>query len=181
MRRLFVILPVALFAVLAIVLGALTLDSQRGRDPSLIPSALIGKDVPKFTLPAIAEGIPGGFATGDLAGRTTLVNIFASWCVPCLAEHPLVSRIAEEGYPVYGLNYRDTPAAAAKWLRQHGNPYTAAGSDADGRVALDWGVTGVPETFIIDAQGRILFKQTGPITPQVLEDEILPRLRRAGQ
>lgn len=179
MRRLFVILPVALFAALAITLGVLTLQSREGRDPSLIPSALIGKPVPQFALPAIAEAIPGGFTTADLAGRLTLVNVFASWCVPCLAEHPLVTRLAEEGYAVYGLNYRDEPAKAAQWLATHGNPYTAVGADTEGRIALDWGVTGVPETFIIDAQGRILFKQTGPMTPQVLEEDILPRLREA--
>ncbi|MFT5182422.1 MAG: cytochrome c biogenesis protein CcmG/thiol:disulfide interchange protein DsbE [Alphaproteobacteria bacterium] len=181
MRRLLLILPVALFVVLIGVLAVLTLQTKDGRDPSLIPSALIGKPAPEVSLPAVAEAIPGGFAGADLRGRVTMVNVFASWCVPCLAEHPLISRLAADGIPVYAINHRDTVLEASKWLKRHGNPFTAVGFDPEGRASVEWGVTGVPETYIINAEGIVTFKHAGPITAKVLEDTILPKLREAGE
>ncbi len=180
MRRVLLILPVAIFAILVVVLGVLTLQTQDGRDPSLIPSPLVGKPAPDFILPALAEDIPGGFATDNLRGEVTMVNFFASWCIPCLAEHPLITRLSEDGLAVYGVNHRDTVEDATKWLKKNGNPYNAVGADPDGRVSLDWGVTGLPETFIINAEGIITYKHAGPITPDVLKDTILPKLREAG-
>jgi cytochrome c biogenesis protein CcmG/thiol:disulfide interchange protein DsbE len=181
MRRVLLVLPVILFAVLVGVLAVLTLQTQDGRDPSLIPSPLVGKPVPEFNLPAVAENIAGGFATNDLRGQVTMVNVFASWCIPCLAEHPLLTRLAADGLPVYAINHRDKAADVAKWLKRNGNPYTAVGFDPDGRVSVEWGVTGVPETFIINAEGLITYKHSGPITAKVLEDKILPKLREASQ
>ena len=118
MRRVLLILPVVLFVVLIGVLGVLTLQTKDGRDPSLIPSPLVGKPVPQFTLPAVDENVAGGFATEDLRGKVTMVNVFASWCVPCLAEHPLITRLAEEGLAIYGINHRDSAPDAAKWLKK---------------------------------------------------------------
>ncbi|MCZ6591842.1 MAG: DsbE family thiol:disulfide interchange protein [Alphaproteobacteria bacterium] len=179
MRRFLLILPVVFFAVLVVVLAVLMLDTERGRDPSVIPSPLIGKPVPQFTLPAVADEVPGGFATDDLRGKVTMVNVFASWCLPCLVEHPLLSRLAADGIPIYGINHRDTVPEAVAWLKKYGNPFTAVGFDPDGRVSVEWGVTGLPETFIVDTNGRITYKHTGPITPQILEDKVLPKLREA--
>ncbi len=181
MRRVLLVLPVVLFAVLIVVLGVLTLQTQEGRDPSLIPSPLVGKPAPEFVLPAVAENVAGGFATENLRGEVTMVNVFASWCIPCLAEHPLISRLAEDGLRVYGINHRDEASEAIRWLKRHGNPYTAVGFDPDGRISLEWGVTGVPETFIVNAAGVITYKHAGPITVRVLEDKILPKLREASE
>ena len=181
MRRLFVIIPVALFAIVMSVLAYLTVQTEEGRDPSLIPSPLIGKPVPKFALPAVVDGVPGGFASKDLRGRVVLVNVFASWCVPCLAEHPVISRLSADGVPVYGIDHRDKVADVTAWLKRNGNPYTAIGFDGDGRVSVDWGVTGVPETYIVNAAGIITYKFTGPITPDALERIVLPKLREAAR
>jgi len=177
MRRLIVILPVLLFAALLGVMAALLTDSERNNDPSRLPSPLVGKPAPAISLPPIADNIPGGFSSEDLKGEVTIVNVFASWCVPCLAEHPLITKLAADGVRVYGINHRDKAADAATWLRRHGNPYNAIGFDADARASLEWGVTGVPETFIIDPNGIIAYKHAGPITPDVLERKILPKLR----
>ena len=179
MRRLVVIIPVAVFAALVGLMASLLTDSERNNDPSRLPSPLVGKPAPAISLPPINAEVPGGFSTADLKGRVTIVNVFASWCVPCLAEHPLITRLAEDGIPVYGINHRDKAVDAVRWLRRHGNPYLAVGFDADARASLEWGVTGVPETFIIDANGTIAYKHAGPITPDVLERKILPKLREA--
>ena len=177
MRRLLLIAPVALFAGLVAVLGWLMLGANEGaRDASSIPSALIGKPVPTFTLPPINAHIPGGFATTDLKGRPAIVNVFASWCVPCLAEHPLITELAGKGHSVYGLNHKDAADAAANWLVRHGNPYTAVGADIDGRASIEWGVTGVPETFIVDPEGIIRFKYAGPLTADLVARKLMPVL-----
>tara|TARA_A100001037_G_scaffold155194_2_gene139863 strand:+ start:133 stop:681 length:549 start_codon:yes stop_codon:yes gene_type:complete len=179
MRRLAVILPIALFAAMIGVMASLLTNPERNNDPSRLPSPLVGKPAPETFLPAVAEGIPGGFSTDNLKGRVTIVNVFASWCVPCLIEHPLITELAEDGVPVFGINHRDKANDAVTWLTRHGNPYLAVGFDADARASLEWGVTGVPETFIIDADGIIAYKHVGPITPDVLESKILPKLREA--
>lgn len=178
MRRLIVLLPVAAFAALVAVMGSLLTDSERNSDLSVLPSALIGRPAPAFDLPAVSPDVPGGFSTADLRGQVSVVNVFASWCVPCLAEHPQIARIAEGGIPVYGLNHRDKPDDAGNWLRRHGNPYTAVGADLDGRISVEWGVTGVPETFIIDAEGVVAYKHVGPVTADALKNKILPMLRK---
>lgn len=174
MRRLVYLLPILVFVALAAIF-ATRLDGTH--DPSQLPSALIDKPAPQFTLPGL-ETRPQkpGFATADLTGQVTVVNIFASWCIPCLAEHPLITRLAEDGVTVYGINHRDKDADAARWLDKHGDPYTRIGADRDARVSIEWGVTGVPETFILDRAGRIRHKQTGPLTPTIVEQDFLPIL-----
>ncbi len=179
MRRLIFFLPAGAFVILA---GFFLSQLLLNRDPSYIPSALIDRPAPAFALPGV-DGRPGpdGFATADLLGDLTLVNVFASWCVPCLAEHPLITRLAEEdGYRVYGINHRDQDAEAAAWLRRNGDPYARVGADRDARVSVEWGVTGVPETYIVDARGVIRYKHVGPLTRQSVEDELLPLLREIG-
>jgi cytochrome c biogenesis protein CcmG, thiol:disulfide interchange protein DsbE len=170
MRRLLYILPlVAFLAVAAWFAVGLT------RDPNRIPSALIDQPMPSFTLPALADmGVPG-LATVDIRGKVALVNVFASWCVPCRSEQPILMRLArEKGMTLYGIDYKDQATAGAAFLKEFGNPYAAIGVDADGKVGIDWGVYGVPETFVIDRDGRIRHKHVGPITPEALSTTILP-------
>lgn len=170
MRRLVYLLPLLAFVVIAAWFMA-----GLARDPSRIPSALIDRPVPEFALPAVAEAGTPGLATADIRGKVALVNVFASWCVPCRSEHPILMRLAQDPrIVIYGIDYKDQPADGAKFLSEFGNPYKAIGADADGRVGIDFGVYGVPETFVIDRDGRIRHKQVGPITPQSLQDTILP-------
>jgi cytochrome c biogenesis protein CcmG, thiol:disulfide interchange protein DsbE len=172
-RRLVFLLPVLVFLGLVVLLGiGLSLN------PREIPSALIGKPVPDFKLPPV-RGRTLGLATADLKGEVSLVNVFASWCVACREEHPLFMRIrAESMVPIHGLNYKDAPKDAAEWLDTLGDPYTRTGADLNGRVAIDWGVYGVPETFIIDRDGRIRYKQIGAVTPRIWEKEMFPLIER---
>ncbi|AWU94891.1 DsbE family thiol:disulfide interchange protein [Azospirillum ramasamyi] len=178
MRRLLYLLPFLLFIGVGI---AFYLGFQR--DPRDIPSALIDKPAPTFDLPAIAGGpATGGLSSSKLTGDVTLVNVFASWCIPCKAEHPVITRLArEQGVTVYGINYKDKPEDALTWLARYGNPYAAIGADPDGRVSIDWGVYGVPESYLIDRQGRIRFKHVGPLTPQVVEEQLLPMVKHLRQ
>jgi cytochrome c biogenesis protein CcmG/thiol:disulfide interchange protein DsbE len=172
-RRLPYLLPLVFFAVIA---GYFLWALDPARDPSAVPSALIDKPVPKFSLPPI-EGIGSpGLATSDLKrGEVTLVNVFASWCVPCRAEHPLLMRLAEDDIAtVYGINYKDKPVEAREWLEMLGNPYGRIGADRSGRAAVEWGVYGVPETFVVDAEGKIRYRHIGPIHRSELEETILP-------
>ncbi|WP_169566232.1 DsbE family thiol:disulfide interchange protein [Sneathiella limimaris] len=146
-------------------------------DPSEIPSELIDKKAPEFSLTAV-PGYGEDLSATDLrSGKVTLLNVFASWCVACLAEHPTLMELKRAGkVEIFGLNYKDTPEAAAKWLKKHGNPYTRTGMDLKGRVGIDFGVYGVPETFIMGPDGTILDKIIGPITERDLQQKILPRL-----
>lgn len=167
------VLPVVLFVVLAIALGVgLTLN------PREIPSALIGKPAPEFSLPPV-QGRTAGLSTTDLKqGEMVLVNVFASWCVPCREEHPLLMDMARAGIvKVYGLNQRDRPEDAERWLAAFGDPYLKTGADLDGRVSIEWGVYGVPETFLVDGKGCILFKHISVLTRKVMERDFLPLLR----
>ena len=152
--------------VLAAVIGGFALwGLSGGRDPSQIPSALVSKPVPVFDLPAI-EGIDTpGLKTADLQGQgLTLVNVFASWCGPCRAEHPVLTRMAaEQDLRIVAMNYKDKPEAAANWLDELGNPYALIGADFSGRAGIEWGVTGVPETFIVDNEGVVLHRFPGPV------------------
>lgn len=146
-------------------------------DPHTVPSQLIGQPVPAFSLPPL----PGfeGFASADLAaaGRPVLVNFFASWCLPCVIEHPSLLALSREGVPIWGVAYKDKPAAAAGFVARHGNPYARIAQDAPGQVAIDWGVYGVPETYLIDARGVVRWRQAGPITSEVVDAELRPMLR----
>jgi cytochrome c biogenesis protein CcmG/thiol:disulfide interchange protein DsbE len=184
MNRVWRILPVALFSALA----ALFLIGLYGRPPSTIPSALIGKPAPAFALPAIAElqasdGKPvPGLALADLKGRgVTVVNVFASWCVPCRDEHPQLLALSRSGVRLVGINYKDDPENARRFLGSLGNPYSAVGSDASGRTAVEWGVYGVPESFVVDGEGIIRFKQIGPISPEQLASVVLPQIEAAAR
>ncbi len=146
-------------------------------NPREIPSALIGKTVPEFDLPPV-DGRTLGLASKDLKGEVSLVNVFASWCTECRREHPLFMELEARGtVPVHGLNYRDKPDDARNWLDELGDPYTRTGADLDGRVGIDWGVYGVPETFVVDSEGRIAYKLIGAITREKLNEEILPLVR----
>lgn len=172
-RSLLYVVPAASFVGLAVVLGW-----GLGRNPQEIPSVLIGKPVPAFSLPPV-QGRTLGLASTDLKGDVSLVNVFASWCVACLAEHPLFMRLkASGGVPIHGLNYKDRPEDAARWLDTNGDPYARTGADLDGRVAIDWGVYGVPETFVVDADGRIVHKHIGPLTQKDFDEAILPLIER---
>jgi cytochrome c biogenesis protein CcmG/thiol:disulfide interchange protein DsbE len=172
-RRLRYLLPIAVFVALIIVFGW-----ALNRDPRTIPSALIDKPVPQFSLPAV-KGRTLGLSSGDLQGEVSLVNVFASWCVACREEHPLLMQMKTAGdTPVHGLNYKDSQDDAARWLDRFGDPYTRTGADSSGRVAIDWGVYGVPETFVVSKDGRIAHKHIGPLTPQALEETIFPLIRR---
>jgi cytochrome c biogenesis protein CcmG/thiol:disulfide interchange protein DsbE len=171
--RLLFLVPVVLFAGMALAFRA-----GLYRDPSVVPSVLIGKAVPDFSLEPV-KGRKLGLSTADLKGEVSLVNVFASWCVACRQEHPLLMGLKAAGtVPIHGLNYKDKPDDAAGWLNAMGDPYTRTGADLDGRVAIDWGVYGVPETFVVDPQGRIAFKQIGPVTTDDLNRTILPLVAR---
>ena len=174
--------PLALFAVLAMVFAF----ALRTGDPSKLPSALIGKTAPAIELPGL-EGLAdagrpvGGFAGADLAkGQVSVVNFWASWCVPCVQEHPVLVALKERtGVNVYGVNYKDQAAAARRFLGRYGNPYVAVGVDGNGRAAIEWGVYGMPETFVVSGEGRIVYKHVGPITPETLETRVIPAIRAA--
>jgi cytochrome c biogenesis protein CcmG/thiol:disulfide interchange protein DsbE len=165
--------PFAIFLVLA---GFLAYGLRL--DPREVPSPLINKPAPEFRLSVLAnpQQLMG---KRDLAGKVWMLNVWASWCVACREEHPLLVEFAKRKLvPVYGLNYKDERAAAAAWLQQRGDPYAESLVDADGRVGIDYGVYGVPETFVIDRSGIVRYKHIGPLTPEVLRDEIEPLLRR---
>ena len=145
-------------------------------DPKNIPSPLIGKPAPAFSL-AKLDAPQLYLAKNDLLGQVWVLNVWASWCVSCRAEHEIITRLSALNLaPVIGLNYKDDPDDARRWLQQFGDPYTASIMDADGRVGIDWGVYGVPETFIIDKDGLIKYKHIGPVTHESLETEVLPVL-----
>ncbi|HUP09968.1 MAG TPA: DsbE family thiol:disulfide interchange protein [Caldimonas sp.] len=170
------LLPLVLFLGLAVFLAVgLT------RDPRELPSPLIGRAAPAFELPRLgADGAAdaGRFGPADMRGKVWLLNVWASWCVSCRQEHPVLLDIARRGdLPLIGLDYKDTLPDARAWLAEHGNPYQLSAVDADGRVGIDYGVYGVPETYLIDKAGTIRYKQIGPLTAEVLEGTILPLVK----
>lgn len=155
-------------------------------DPSRLPSALIGKTVPQFTLEPLSGLVDGeqpvpGFSNADLArGAPSVVNFWASWCVPCVQEHPvLVEMVRRTGVDLFGINYKDKTAAARRFLGHYGNPYKAVGIDGNGRTAIDWGVYGMSETFVVDGEGRIVYKHVGPISIEALEAKVIPAIEAA--
>jgi cytochrome c biogenesis protein CcmG/thiol:disulfide interchange protein DsbE len=175
-RRLGYLVPALAFVGLLVLLAiGLT------RDPRLVPSPLIGKSAPQFALPPL-PGRDDGLSNADLANKISLVNVFASWCVACRDEHPLFMRLAAQGIlPIQGINYKDRPEDAERWLAQLGDPYTRIGADRDGRASIEWGVYGVPESFLVDGNGRIIYKHIGAVTREALEETILPLVEQLQQ
>ena len=147
-------------------------------DPHDVPSQLIGRAPPAFEpLPPLGSG--PGFGSADLAaaGRPLLVNFFASWCVPCVIEHPVLMQLAQDGLPVWGVAYKDKPDAAAGFIERRGNPFARVAQDVPGRVAIEWGVYGVPESYLLDRQGVVRWRMAGPVTPSILAEQLRPLLR----
>jgi cytochrome c biogenesis protein CcmG/thiol:disulfide interchange protein DsbE len=168
-RYLRYLVPLAIFALLvAFLYRGLSLD------PKLVPSPLIGKPMPTFTLTRL-DNPAATISDADFKGKVTLLNVWATWCVSCRQEHETLVQLAKTGQvDIYGLNYKDNREDAKRWLSRFGNPYVANAFDSDGRVGIDWGVYGAPETFIIDREGIIRHKHIGPLTTEIINDEILP-------
>ncbi len=179
-RRLLYLVPVVIFGVVA---GYFFWGLDPNRDPRLLPSVMIDQPVPEFELAAI-EGMEGpGLKTADLTnGQVTMVNFFASWCVPCRLEHAfLIELVERDGVRLVGVNYKNEAEEARAWLAQLGNPYAQIGADTTGRVGIEWGVYGLPETFIVDKKGRIRYRRVGQIDTYTLEQEVRPMLRELGK
>jgi cytochrome c biogenesis protein CcmG, thiol:disulfide interchange protein DsbE len=181
--RLLVMIPLLAFLGLA----ALFLIRLGSGDPSTLPSALIGKPAPSVDLPPVdglshdGKAVPG-LANADFLGKVTLVNVWASWCVPCHDEAPLLMQLAQDSrIRIAGINYKDQPENARRFLGRYGNPFAASGADPSGRAAIEWGVYGVPETFVVGRDGKIAFKLVGPITPENLQEKLSPAIEKALQ
>ena len=171
------LLPLIAFSLLALLLGAGVLMNS-GKDTSAIPSPLIGKPAPDFSLPVLGE--PARMITNaDLRGAPYLLNVWGSWCPACRDEHPVITELAQSGrIKVIGYDYKDEPEDAQRWLAQFGNPYALVIADQDGRAAFDWGIYGAPESFLVDAQGIVRWKYIGPMTDDVVRDQLLPELEK---
>ena len=170
------LLPLILFAGLA-ALFLMRLESNTG--PDVVPSVLIGKPAPDFTLPALSGADVPGLSRADLDGHLTLVNIFASWCVPCRQEHPVLERIAKDSrIRLVGIDYKDKPGNALALLNDQGNPYAAIGVDESGRTFIDWGAYGVPETYLVGADGIIVKKYIGPLTDETVAKDLMPEIAK---
>ncbi|MBN9246366.1 MAG: DsbE family thiol:disulfide interchange protein [Hyphomicrobium sp.] len=175
-------MPVIVFAVVA---GFFAMALRSG-DPSRLPSTLVGKPVPETVFPAL-EGLESGgkpeagFSSADLAkGKVSVVNYWASWCQPCVEEHPFLEQLKEQaGVDLYGVNYKDQTDAARRYIGRYGNPYSAVGTDVSGRAAIDWGVYGTPETFIVNGKGEVVYKHVGPISAESLKTKLLPIIEKA--
>lgn len=164
-----------------VLLGLLALFiSGLQHDPRELPSPLIGKAAPAFSLPPLIGDIAQRVTPDDLKGKPLLVNFFASWCAGCQDEHAYLMQLAKgEQVPIVGIDYKDVLDDGRNWLQRRGNPYAQVLVDLDGKTGIDWGVYGVPETFVLDARGRIIFKHIGPMTPQAWEQDVLPKLKAA--
>lgn len=176
------LMPVVVFAVVA---GFFAMALRSG-DPSRLPSTLVGKPVPETVFPALeglqSDGKPEpGFSSADLAkGKVSVVNYWASWCQPCVEEHPFLEQLKEQaGIDLYGVNYKDQTDAARRYIGRYGNPYSAVGTDASGRAAIDWGVYGTPETFVVNGKGEVVYKHVGPISAESLKTKLLPIIEKA--
>ncbi|MDN5849795.1 MAG: DsbE family thiol:disulfide interchange protein [Nitrococcus sp.] len=178
MKRTLLFLPLILFGAMALMLG-LGLTS----DPSQVESPLVGKPAPEFQVPGLRN--PGSSVQlSDFEGEVALINVWASWCTTCRQEHPYLMALSENGVPIYGIDYKDERSKAISWLERYGSPYQAVGFDRKGEVGMDWGVYGVPETYVIDRNGVIRYKHTGAITARSLNETLQPliaKLRREGE
>lgn len=172
MKRLIALAPVL---VCILVLAGFAVGLQR--DPSVLPSTMIGKPVPAFNLPAVRAGDVGLQST-ELSGEPMLLNAFASWCAACQVEHPVLMRLKAEGVPIQGLDWKDEAADGAQWLKDRGDPYQKAGNDLSGRAGIELGVAGVPETFVVDRKGKIRYRHVGAITPEVWTETLEPLMAR---
>ena len=171
------VLPLVIFAVAAAIF-AWRLNSRE--DPHVVPSALIGMPAPKFSLPPLEGRGSKGLSNEDLAGGgVSLVNAWASWCTPCRAENGVLLALKKRGITIHGLDYKDKPGPARDFLGELGDPFDRVGFDADGRVGIDWGLTGVPETYVVDGKGVIVAKHVGPLDDSVVDTEILPAVKTA--
>jgi cytochrome c biogenesis protein CcmG/thiol:disulfide interchange protein DsbE len=171
------ILPLVVFAGLATVF---LIQLRSGEDSSFVPSVLIGREAPATNLPPLAGSDLPGLASADFKGHVTLVNVWASWCAPCREEQPLLMTLkGDPRFRLAGLNYKDKPENALRFLGEIGNPFAAIGVDANGRTAIDWGVYGVPETYLVGKDGRILYKHVGPFTEQSIAGELMPAIDKA--
>jgi cytochrome c biogenesis protein CcmG/thiol:disulfide interchange protein DsbE len=164
--------PLAIFVVIGVFFFF-----GLGRNPNEVPSALLGKPGPAFSLPSVTDP-QAVVSSAALAGKVALVNVWGTWCIECRHEHGFLLELAREGVPIYGLNVRDDRDAAVSWLDSLGNPYVSSGFDPEGKAAIDWGVTGAPETFLIGSDGTILHKHISPLTARVWQDDFLPLLRQ---
>ena len=169
-----VYLPPLLFVALA----ALFAGGMFREDPDALPSVLVGRAAPSLDVAPLA-GLPALDASRLASDGPKIVNFWASWCAPCRVEHPQLMALAEEGVPVFGVNYKDDPEKAVGFLEELGDPYTAVGTDASGRVALEWGVYGVPETYVVDGDGNVVLRFAGPVTESILENRIRPAIEAA--
>ncbi len=171
------LLPLFAFLALAALLAAGVLRNS-GKDNSAIPSPLIGKPAPAFLLPVLGDPARR-VGNADLLGQPYLLNVWGSWCPACRDEHPVITDLAASGaVRVVGYDYKDTALDAQRWLKQFGNPYDLVVTDEDGRAALDWGIYGAPESFLVDAQGVVRWKHVGPVTPEVVRDQLMPELEK---
>lgn len=172
---------VVLALVPLVILGGLVwlFAANINRDPNYVPSVMLDKPAPEFALKPIDGLNLPGFDTASLKGQVTLVNVFASWCIPCRDEHPILIELSKTGVPIFGINQKDTAENARAYLSDLGNPYARIGADTNGRVSIDWGVYGVPESFVVNAKGIITYKHTGPITEKSLKNSVMPAIEKA--
>jgi cytochrome c biogenesis protein CcmG/thiol:disulfide interchange protein DsbE len=174
-KRLLFLLPLLTLVIMA---GFLAWSLMSGRDPASIGSVMVGRPAPRLAAPALRDGEPALTDALIKTGKPVLVNFFASWCAPCLAEHPLFTRLAErDRATVIGIAWKNKPEDARAWLKRLGDPFKYAGTDLDGKLALDWGLSGVPETYLVDGQGIIRLHFRGPLTERDVTERILPLLR----
>ena len=180
-RYVLAFIPLLVFAGFALVAGKMLYDQDvNGRDISAIPSALIGQKAPALALPALDGSNTPALTDAAIAGRLTLVNVFASWCVPCRQEHPILKELAkDERLTVVGINYKDRNDKALRFLGELGNPYDAIGIDPNGKAAIDWGVYGIPESYLVGPDGTILYKKVGPFDERSLTQDLLPAIEKA--
>jgi cytochrome c biogenesis protein CcmG/thiol:disulfide interchange protein DsbE len=180
-RYAFALLPLAVFLGFAAVAGKMLYDQDvNGRDISAIPSALIGKKAPSLALPPLEGSNTAALTDAAIAGKLTLVNVFASWCVPCRQEHPILKELAKDGrLTVVGINYKDRNDNALRFLGELGNPYKAIGVDPNGKAAIDWGVYGIPESYLVGPDGTILYKKVGPFDERSMSQDLMPAIEKA--
>lgn len=175
------LIPLAIFLGFAAVAGKMLYDQDvNGRDVSAIPSALIGKKAPSLALPPLEGSNTAALTTAAIAGKLTLVNVFASWCVPCRQEHPILKELANDSrLTIVGINYKDRNDNALRFLGELGNPYKAIGIDPNGKAAIDWGVYGIPESYLVAPDGTILYKKVGPFDERSLTQDLMPAIEKA--